>query len=195
MNAGVLHLHEICHLIKNQIIMIKHIFISTLFLLNTGLLFAQQSINSQESSVSFEISNMGYKTVEGSFSGMEGTIQFDTQNLKASHFNVCIATASIDTDNKMRDKHLRAPDYFHVEKHPNICFQSENIIKTDKGFRAEGTLTIKGAKKKTHLDFSYADNTFKSTLIVDRTDFGVGSNGSFMVGKEVTIHISCSLIE
>lgn len=173
--------------------MLKNIFISSLFLLSTAITFAQQSINSQKSEVTFEVSNMGYKTVKGNFSGMQGDIHFDVNNLNHSHFDVCIDVASIDTDNKMRDNHLRAASYFDVKDYPTICFQSEKIIKINKGYRAEGTLTMKGVKKKTQLEFTYINNQFQSTLLLDRTNFDVGPNGKFMVGKEITIHIRCSL--
>ena len=45
--------------------------------------------------------------VRGHFAEFEGTAHIDGENPSASSVNVTIQTASIDTNNKMRDDHLR----------------------------------------------------------------------------------------
>src|ERR1035438_2563679 len=68
------------------------------------------------STVQFKIRNLGFN-VNGSFSGLNGNILFDPNNLTASQFNVSIDANTINTDNNMRDDHLRNDSYFDVKKY------------------------------------------------------------------------------
>ena len=57
-------------------------------------IYAQQ-IDSQNSSVQFEIDGIGWSEVEGEIKGMSGSLVFDKNNLALSFFNVCIFCSSI----------------------------------------------------------------------------------------------------
>ena len=148
-----------------------------------------QEIDSSNSLVTFEISNFGFKSVEGSISNISGTADFNSENLNLCRFDVCLDAVTIDTDNTKRDLHLLEEDFFDVENHPEICFYSEEVIKLSDGYAVTGTLTIKGIEKSTTINFNYSDKTFLGNLNVDRFDFGLGSEGGFMIGRIVAIEI------
>lgn len=151
-----------------------------------------QTINTNDSKVSFEVSNMKWKTVEGSFSGLKGVIKFNVNDLSPSNFRVCIDANSIDTDNEKRDEHLKTEDFFNVSKYPTICFESSAIVKTDSGYKAKGRLTMHGITMDEEIDFTYANKTFTGKMEVDRSAFKVGEDtGEFMVGYEVMLTIVC----
>lgn len=152
-----------------------------------------QSINSEKSSVHFTISNMGWGEVEGDFYGMQGDVDFDANSLSTSSFNVCINPATVKTDSEKRDHHLNNEDFFYVDMFPEICFVSTDVVKTADGFKTNGQLTMHGVAKPVTIQFTFENNTFKGTLVLDRYDFGVGSKGSFMVGREVQLDIVCVL--
>lgn len=152
-----------------------------------------QNINSKASEVVFSISNMKFKTVEGTFSGMMGKINFDANNLETSSMNVCISSASVNTGNKKRDKHLRNEDYFETDKYPEICFTSNKIVKSSNGFIAVGELHLHGVNKPVEIPFLYEEKTFTGSFTIKRKDFEVGGKGTFMVGDEVTLNIVCKL--
>lgn len=153
-----------------------------------------QIIDTKNSVVTFGISNMKWKTVEGTFSGMNGTIVFNENNLQNSSFNVCINAATINTENKKRDDHLRNEDFFEVEKYPEICFTSSSIEKTTEGFVTKGSLSMHGVTKPVEISFTYNNNTFIGNLTVNRFDYNVGEDiKTFMVGKEATLEIICKL--
>lgn len=164
-------------------------FISTSMLAQVAL----QPINEQQSKVTFDISNMGFNTVEGSFTGMAGTIQFDENNLANALFDVCIDAATVNTDNEARDKHLRKEDFFDVEEYPAICFASQEFIKTADGYIVKGNLSMHGVTNIIEIPFTFNDNTFSGNFTIQRLDYGVGGKGGFMVGKEVNVKISCVL--
>lgn len=170
--------------------MIKKILFLAIVLLSSNLIQAQ-TIDASKSKVEFELSNMGFKTVEGTFSGIEGKIAFNTSDLNKASFQVCIQVKTVDTDSKTRDGHLLKEDFFHEEKHPNICFQSTSISKTENGYLAKGSLTMKGVTKEIEIPFTFSSNTFNGTLTLERLDYGVGPKGGFMVGKTVNLKITC----
>ncbi len=153
-----------------------------------------QTIDARTSIVNFEISNMGLKTVEGTFSGMQGSIQFDADNLSASSFKVCINPATVDTENEKRDAHLKNEDFFDVEKYPEICFESTSIVKTNKGYMAIGKLTMHGVTRDVQIPFTYNNKTFTGKLTVNRFDYKIGEGtNTFMVGEDAKLEIICKL--
>ena len=162
----------------------------TLITLVTGL-FAQE-IDSNKSVVNFEVSNMAVNTVEGNFTGMEGTINFDSGNLESSTFSVCINASTVDTDNESRDEHLRNPDFFEVETYPEICFTSTSIRSKAGSYVAEGTLTMHGESKRVSIPFTFLNNTFTGQFEVNRFDYKIGEDtNTFSVGEDISIEIIC----
>ncbi len=151
--------------------------------------YAQQ-IDSEAYEVNFRIGNMRINTVSGTFSGMQGVVKFDPQDLTASTFSVCIDAASVNTGNNRRDKHLREEEYFDVERHPNICYVSDIISKTDEGFITRGKLTMKGITRIVTIPFVKENNTLRGTLSLNRLDYNVGDGVStFLVSNPVELEI------
>ena len=151
-----------------------------------------QTIDSDKSRIDFEVDNFKWNTVDGTFTGMTGELIFDPSDLISSSFNVCIDAATVDTDSKKRDEHLRTDDFFHVEKYPTICFTSESIEKSGSSFITTGSLTMHGVTRTVKIPFSFDGTTFSGSLEVERYDYGVGADtGTFMVGNEISIDIKC----
>ena len=149
-----------------------------------------QSIDSENSIVSFSVSNMGFNTVKGTFKGMKGTVNFDLDNLSTSSFEVCIDASTIHTGNTKRDKHLKNEDFFEVDKYPSICFKSTQVTKTNSGYQAIGILSMHGISKRVEIPFTYNNNEFVGQFKLNRFDYKVGEGtGKFMVGKEIEIKI------
>lgn len=145
------------------------------------------------SNVSFEIGNMGFKTVEGTFSDIQGEIAFDESNLSQASFDVCIPVKTVNTENEKRDQHLLEEDFFHEAKYPTICFTAKGVNKTKKGYVVEGTLKMRGVSKSVSIPFTFANNTFNGSLELERLDYQLGPNGGFMIGKTVVLQISCQV--
>lgn len=153
-----------------------------------------QALDTEKSIVTFEIGNMIINTVEGSFKGMKGSVNFNAQQLATSKFEVCIDAATVDTDNEKRDAHLKNADFFDVEKYPTICFKSNAITQTDKGYVTTGDLTMHGITKKVEIPFTYQDKVLEGTLTVKRLDYKVGvETGTSMVSDEVVLKIKAVL--
>ncbi len=173
----------------------KNIILS-IALLTFSLLGISQQINSAESSVSFSVSNFRVRTVEGSFGGMKGSVNFDPNDLGQSVFNVSIEVATINTENNKRDTHLKSEDFFEVETFPTISFVSKSITPKGDAYVASGTLTIKDVSKQVEIPFQVrpqgAGNILTGGLTVKRKEYKVGEGTStFMVGSEIDVEISC----
>ncbi|MEO1651914.1 MAG: YceI family protein [Bacteroidota bacterium] len=148
-------------------------------------------LNQQKSQLSFEIRNAGFK-VKGSFSGLEAEIQLSEDQPEKGRIQASLSVATINTRNSLRDSHLKQADYFYVQKHPKIIFQSEEILKDEQGYRALGSLAIRGIRRQVEIPFQIkAGNNgilMEGNFELNRLDYKVGSP-SFILDKKVTVFI------
>lgn len=142
-------------------------------------------INTSAAKVSFIIKNAGLN-VDGEFSGLSGTINFDKENPSASKIEATIPVKSIDTGINKRDNHLRSEDYFEVETYPNIKFVSTSVSSTKDGYTVKGNFTIKKTTKSISIPFTFENNVFVGKFNIDRRDYEVGGN-SWIMGDKVKI--------
>ena len=147
----------------------------------------------RESSVQFRIKNFGFN-VTGTFTGLQGVIRFDPNNLATCHFEATIDAKTINTGVDMRDKHLRKSDYFDVENYPQIKFVSVKISPGTKSgtLFIFGKLTIKNVTKDISFPFTAvpAENgyLFKGEFKINRRDFKVG--GGSTIADNLTVLLS-----
>jgi|SRR5437588_281578 len=69
-------------------------------------------------------------TTHGKFTKFEGKIEIDREHSENSSVTARIDVRSIDTGIVKRDNHLRSPDFFNVEKYPEITFKSRSVKRT-----------------------------------------------------------------
>ena len=154
---------------------------------------AQLKPVNQESSVQFKIKNFGF-SVTGSFTGLEGTIQFDPADIAHAYFSVNIDANTVNTGNNMRDDHLRNDTYFDVKKYPRISFVSTKVTPSSKKgvLFIFGKLTIKDQVKDISFPFTAetSDNgyLFKGTFNINRKDFGIG--GASIISDNLDVVLS-----
>ncbi len=156
-------------------------------------------IDPNHSSVNFAVTHMGVSTVVGRFTNFDGKILLDDKDITKSSVNVTIKAASINTDVAKRDEDLRSPNYFDVEKFPEITFQSKSVEKKGNDYVAHGTLTIHGVSKEVDLPFEMKGPLdtghgkvlgAHGSLTVNRQDYGVGKAAPVaMIGGEVKIDL------
>ena len=111
---------------------------------------------------------------------------------------VSIDAKTINTDNNMRDGHLKKEEYFSVEKFPKITMNTASITKeTDGKFNGSFALTIKGITKNVPVLFIFTEQNGKAKLTgnfkINRLDYKVGSS-SFIMSDDVniSIEVTCS---
>lgn len=158
------------------------------------------------SKIGFSVSHFFFSTTDGHFTDFKGTIDLDEQDLTQSKVAFTVRVNSIDTANLKRDKHLRSPDFFDVNKLPDARFVSTGIEKvTGGGYRLEGDLTIHGITKKVAFSLDYVGETkgqhgivdahFKARTVLDRRDFGITYDPTgFGIGKKVTLTVDAFMV-
>lgn len=120
-----------------------------LLLLFTIATFAQSTwkVDKAHSKVSFGVTHLLISEVTGNFGDFDIQATADDAFGNPS-FTVDIKTASVNTDNSGRDKHLRSDDFFGVETFPSMTFNTTSVEKTgEKTFNLTGDLTIKDVTK------------------------------------------------
>jgi polyisoprenoid-binding protein YceI len=69
----------------------------------------------------------------------------DENDVTKSKIRASIDADTINTREPQRDAHLKSADFFHVEKHPALTFNSTVISKNADGeLKVSGDLTIRG---------------------------------------------------
>jgi polyisoprenoid-binding protein YceI len=105
-------------------------------------------VDAGHSFVTFKVKHKNVGYAFGRFNKMSGTIKFDEAEPAATSLQFTIETASVDTANEGRDKHLRGPDFFDVKQFPVMTFKSKSAKKTgDKLYALTGELTLRGVTK------------------------------------------------
>ena len=133
--------------------MLKYLFFGCLigFFPWYGSLAAESKVlvlDSQHSSIVFSIKPIGLKDVYGQFERYRGQCKIDGTII--SEMRVTINIASIDTNNKTRDRHLMQKEFFNEKKFPVMVFiQSDPLDMTDKMLKGE--LSIKGIRQAIEL--------------------------------------------
>lgn len=178
----------------------------------TAPLFAAETytVDKAHSDVSFQIRHFASK-VRGSFNDFDGTIQADPAKPEMSSVVFTIKTASINTNNPDRDKHLRSADFFDAEKYPEITFKSSRIISAGKDtYTVTGTLTMHGVLKDVALPVMFLGfakdpggnqrASFETSIKLNRKDFGLNWNkaldaGGFMLSDDVDVTINLETVQ
>jgi len=166
-------------------------------------------IDKAHSEVTFQVRHL-LTRVRGRFSDFNGTLDYDEEHPERSSVNVQVQAASIDTNERDRDAHLRSADFFDVDKFAFLTFRSTGIQrKSATRFDVTGELTIHGVTKPVTFDVSLLGKAkdpwgnervaFEAEAIVNRKDFGLTWNaaletGGFLVGDEVKISLSVQAV-
>ncbi len=155
----------------------------------------------------FAIRHMSISTVRGQFNKTTGTVMYDPKDPSKTAIDVLIDAASINTRIDARDKDLRSPNYFDVEKFPTLTFKSKRTEAAGPGkLKVTGDLTIRGVTKEVVLEVEGPSEPLKdpkgnlhlgasATTKINRKDFGVGSAPAAILGEEVNITIDAELIK
>ncbi len=172
----------------------KRIFLFFIAALATGIASAQYKPVDQGSTLQFTIKNFGF-SVNGTFTGLQGDISFDPQNLNVGNFDVSINAASVNTDNNLRDHHLQGETYFNVKDYPRIHFVSVNVAPAGKNatYNMTGKLTIKKQTRIISFPFTATPTgdgyQFKGTFTINRKDFDVGGTSTIADKLDVSLNI------
>jgi polyisoprenoid-binding protein YceI len=170
-----------------------------------GYVVGTWAIDTARSDVSFQIRQLGLSTVRGGFGAVEGTI-VTAADPRRSSVSAVIRTASVTTDHRRRDKHLRTRDFLDVEQHATITFASTGLRTDGDAVLLDGDLTIRGITRPVTLTVTVEGfgagrdglpvARFSARTEVNRDDYGVIRGvASAVIDKKVTVTLAVEAVK
>ena len=172
---------------------------------------ARWVVDASHTTVGFSVRHMMITNVRGEFGKVTGEVLFDPSRPEASKVSATVDVASINTREEKRDAHLRSADFFDVESHPQMSFESRSVRRSGDGYEVVGDLTIRGTTREVKLQVEdvTAEHTdpwgqrrigASAKAKIRRSEFGMTWNaaleaGGMLVGDEVTILLDVSLVK
>ncbi|MDZ7896661.1 MAG: YceI family protein [Arcicella sp.] len=174
----------------------KKILIMSLFVCFTNTILAQ-NWKPVTAGVSFKLKMMG-ATVEGKFKGFSGVLKFDDNNLANSSLSATVDASTLDTDNNLRNKHLKEKaEFFNVAKYPTLKMKTTKIEKDGSNFVGYFDLTMKETTKSVKIPFTFKKEgdkaTFQGSTVINRRDWAVGG-GTWGMSDNVTFTITVNAV-
>ena len=161
--------------------------------------------------IEFSARHLGMMTVRGYFDEFSAIADIDPNHPETATVEVTISTASIRTNNGIRDNDLRSSNFLDVEKYPEVKFKSTGVEPSGAdNYKLTGDLTIKETTHPVVLDVvRYGEFNdpgmmghriaYGATTKINRKDFGLSFtmilDGRMVVSEEIQITIEGELVE
>lgn len=140
-------------------------------------------LDKSTSSITFSVdSRLG--AVDGVFHKWQMDAEVPSDLNKGSG-RIVVDVASIDTQNRRRDNHLRDPDFFEVETYPTAVFTITSVDADPDAdrVRVTGSMQIKDVTRTETIVFRKNETDDRLELsgrvIIDRTDYGITYDSIF----------------
>ncbi len=173
------------------------------FLLAAAAAFSQTwTLDKGHSRVGFTVNHHLISEVDGNFKAYNAKITATKEDFSDAVFEFSAETSSFNTDNEMRDKDLKSPNFFDVEQYPTMAFKSTSFVRImGNKWKLKGNLTIKDTTLPISLDVILGgpemnqraqklEIGIKATGKINRLDFKIGEKlPEFMVSNEVELRI------
>jgi polyisoprenoid-binding protein YceI len=188
--------------------------VSAIVLLSSLTVLAQTAtwnIDPAHSTAQFTVRHLGISNVTGNFTKVTGSVVLNDKDITQSQVLASIDVNSVDTRVEARDKDLRSPNFFDVEKYPTIEFKSKRIVSSGGKLQVIGDLTIHGTTHEVSLDvdgptpeiadpWGNSRRGISATTTINRREFNLTYNkllgtGEAAVGDSVKIQIDAEMVK
>ncbi|MFM9369584.1 YceI family protein [Streptomyces sp. Da 82-17] len=161
------------------------------------------------SSIAFTARHIGLARIHGRFNNFAGAIRI-AERMEQSAMHVVIDAASIDTNVRMRDDHLRSADFLDVAQFPTLEFYSDRFVhRGGSRWAVTGALSLHGVTRTVTLDTEYLGTgtgmegetraACRATTELHRDDFTVSwqtmlAKGIAVVGPSIKIELDVQIV-
>ncbi|MFE7170900.1 YceI family protein [Streptomyces sp. NPDC057616] len=161
------------------------------------------------SSIGFTARHIGLARIHGRFNAFAGAVRI-AEPVERSAMHVVIDAASIDTNVRMRDDHLRSADFLDVERFPTLEFYSDRFVhKGGNRWAVTGALSLHGVTRTVTLDMEYLGlgngmegevrAACRATTELHRDDFTVSwqtmlARGIAVVGPSIRVELDVQIV-
>ena len=142
---------------------------------------ARFEIDPEHLSIGFLVHHISYANVLGMFRSGTGSYSYDEKTGALSDVRIEVETASVFTNHRKRDDHLKGPDFLNSGEFPKMIFTAASAKRTgDKSFEVNGNLELLGRSLPMTLQATmnkigeYEMGTFRKPYVM-----GVSARGSF----------------
>jgi polyisoprenoid-binding protein YceI len=173
-----------------------------------GYIAGTWQVDPVHSEVSFVARHMMVSKVRGRFDSFSATVVTGDDPLKST-VTASVDLNSVNTGTPDRDNHIRSADFFHIEQHPTMTFQSTGIRKHGDDFLLDGDLSLRGTTKPVTFKLeingfgpdAYGGTRagFSASTEINRTDWGVSYNGPIpgggvVISDKITINLEIEAV-
>ena len=188
--------------------------VSAIALLASLSALAQTStwnIDPAHSTAQFTVRHLAISNVTGNFTKLTGSVVLNEKDIAQSQVSASIDVNSVDTRVEARNKDLKSPNFFDVEKYPTIEFKSKRIVNDGGKLQVIGDLTIHGTTREVTLDvdgptpelsdpWGNSRRGISATTTINRKDFNLIYNnvlktGEAVVGDNIKIQIDAEMVK
>lgn len=169
------------------------------------------TIDPAHSTAQFTVRHLAISNVTGNFTKVTGSVVLNEKDITQSQVSAGIDVSSVDTRVEARNKDLKSPNFFDVEKYPTIEFKSKRIVSSGGKLQVIGDLTIHGTTREVTLDvdgptpelsdpWGNSRRGISATTTINRRDFNLTYNsllktGEAVVGDNVKIQIDAEMVK
>ena len=170
--------------------------------LGLNVLYASEyKVDPVHSEIGFKVKHLMISSVKGTFKKFAGTYSLDESKKHFSALEGTVEVATLSTDEKDRDDHLRSPDFFNAKKYPQMKLK---LLKQT-GNEATVELSIKDVTKTITMEMEEINgpakdpwgnvrSAFELHGKINRKDFNINFNkiletGGLLVGDTVKMDI------
>lgn len=163
------------------------------------------ALDKPHTNVKFSVSHLVISDVDGTFKSFDGTMEASKPDYSDAKITFTVDVNSINTDNDMRDNHLKSDEFLNAAKYPQMKFVSTSFTPLgDNKYKLVGNLSIRDVTKSVTFDVKYGGTVtamggthagFKATTRIDRFDYNLKwskttESGGLIAGKDVDITIN-----
>ena len=185
-----------------------HSFMTTTSDIHPAYVAGTWALDPTHSEVTFSVKHLAISKVRGIFERFTASI-VTAEDPSASTVEASIEVASINTNQKDRDKHLRTNDFFKADEFPNITFTSTSVVLNGDDISVAGDLTLRGVTKSVTLTGEFGGTVtdgygqtkagFTASTKINRHDYGVSWNaaleaGGLTLGDEISINFELQFV-
>lgn len=113
-------------------------------------------IDPEHFSVGFLVDHIGYDKVLGMFRAARGSYSFDEATATLTDVRIEVDTASVFTNHRKRDDHLKSPDFLNSAEFPTLVFTASGAKRTgERTFDVAGQLQVIGKSQPLTLQVTW----------------------------------------
>ena len=142
--------------VRNFVRMATSLALSTMLVGTATAEPRRYALDTEHLSIGFLVDHIGYAKTLGMFRKAQGEYTFDEKTGELSDIRIEIDAASVFTNHRKRDGHLKSADFLNANEFPTLTFTAKSATAGgDRRYRIEGELELLGVRRPVALDATW----------------------------------------